>query len=103
LTATIYLLEGSLLVRFEDDELELTPGSSITIPGKTAVTFDVLGGSARFLAVTSGDRAGRFFADFVASVPAGRPLEEVFPHVAAVTSRHGVSVIASDESSRQES
>jgi quercetin dioxygenase-like cupin family protein len=102
-TGMIYLFEGSLLVRFEDGELELTPGSSITIPGQAAFTVDVLGESARFLAVTSGDRAGKFFADFVASVPARRPMEEVFPQLAAVTSRHGVSVLESDPSQRQKS
>ena len=95
-TGTIYLLEGSLLIRFEDGELELTPRSSITVPSQVAFTLDVLGESARFLAVTSGDRAGRFFADFVASVPARRSFEEVFPQVAAVTSRHGVSVLESE-------
>jgi quercetin dioxygenase-like cupin family protein len=97
-TGTMYVLEGSVRVRFEDGEVELTPGSSITIAGQTAFTLDVLGEFARFLAVTSGDRAGRFFADFAASVPAGRPFEEVFSQVAAVTSRHGVSVVQADQS-----
>ena len=90
---TIYLLEGNMVVRFEDGQVSLTAGSSMTIPGQTACAFDVLGESARFLAVTSGDRAGKFFADFAASVPAGRPIEEIFPHVAAVTGRHGVSLL----------
>ena len=102
-TGTMYLLEGSLLIRFEDGELELNPGSSITIPGEVAFTLDVLGESARFLAVTSGDRAGKFFADFVASVPAQRPFEEVFPQIAAVTSRHGVSVLESNQNHWQRS
>jgi quercetin dioxygenase-like cupin family protein len=90
---TIYLLEGNVVVRFEDGQVSLSPGSSITIPGQTACAFDVLGESARFLAVTSGDRAIKFFADFAASVPAGRPFEEIFPQVAAATGRHGVSVL----------
>jgi quercetin dioxygenase-like cupin family protein len=90
---TIYLLEGNVMIRFEDGQVALSPGSSMTIPGQTAVAFDVLGESARFLAVTSGDRAGKFFADFAASVPAGRPLEEIFPQVAAVTGRHGISLL----------
>ena len=94
----LYLLEGSLRIRFEDGQIDLTPGSLIAVPGQTAFTFDVLSESARFLGVTGGDRAGKFFADFAASVPAGRPFEEVFPQVAAVTSRHGVSVQASRES-----
>ena len=97
-TGTMYVLEGSLRIRFEDGEVDLTRGSSITIPGQTAFTIDVLGEFARLLAVTSGDQAGRFFADFAASVPAGRPFEEVFSQVAAVTSRHGVSVVQADQS-----
>ena len=96
-TGTMYVLEGSVRIRFEDGEVDVTPGSSITIPGQTAFTIDVLGESARFLAVTSGDRAGRFFADFVASVPTGRPFEEIFPQVAAVTGRHGVSMLVPDQ------
>jgi quercetin dioxygenase-like cupin family protein len=92
-TGTIYVLEGKVVIRFEDGHLSLTPGLSITIPAQTACTFDVLGESARFLAVTSGDRAGKFFADFAANVPAGRPFEEIFPQVAAVTGRHGVSIL----------
>jgi quercetin dioxygenase-like cupin family protein len=91
--STIYLLEGNVVIRFEDGQVSLNPGSSITIPSQTACTFDVLGKSARILGVTSGDRAGKFFADFAASVPAGRPYEEIFPQVAAVTGRHGVSVL----------
>ena len=102
-TGTIYLLEGGLRIRFEDGQVDLTPGSSITIPGQTAFTFDASGEPARFLAVTSGDRAGRFFADFVASVPARRPFEEVFPQVAAVTSRHGVRVLESEHGQQVES
>lgn len=53
-TGAIYLLEGSLRIRFEDGQVDVTPGSSITIPGETAFTFDVLSESARFLAVTGG-------------------------------------------------
>ncbi len=100
-TGTMYILEGSVRISFEDGQVELTPGSSITIPGQTAFTLDVLGESARFLAVTSGDRAGRFFADFAASVPDDRPLEEILPQVAAVASRHGVSLLASDQNQRR--
>jgi quercetin dioxygenase-like cupin family protein len=60
--STIYLLEGNVVIRFEDGQVSLNPGSSITIPSQTACTFDVLGESARILGVTSGDRAGKFFA-----------------------------------------
>ncbi len=91
-TATMYVLDGTLGVHFEDADLELTAGSTLTIPGQTAYTFEVLGESARFLAATGGDRAGAFFADFAASVPVDRPLEESLPSIVAVTERHGVTM-----------
>jgi quercetin dioxygenase-like cupin family protein len=100
-TGTMYVLDGSLRISFEDGNVDLTPGSSITIPGQTAFTFDVLSEFVRFLAVTSGHRAGRFFADFAANVPDDRPLQEIIPQVAAVSSRHGVSLLATDQSQRQ--
>src|SRR5215207_2740353 len=36
---TIYLLEGNVMTRFEDGQVALSPGSSMTIPGQTAVAF----------------------------------------------------------------
>jgi hypothetical protein len=44
------------------------------------------------VAITSGDGAGRFFADFASSVPADRPIEESMTAVLSVASRHGVAL-----------
>jgi hypothetical protein len=52
----------------------------------------VVGESARFLAITSGEGAGRFFADFAGSVPADRPVEESMDAILSVTRRHGVTL-----------
>lgn len=93
-TGTLHLLEGRLQVRTADDSLDLAPGATWTVPGGTPFTFEVMSESARFLAVTSGDAAGRFFADFAASVPLGASLEETIPHLLAVTGRHEVRISA---------
>jgi hypothetical protein len=44
------------------------------------------------VAITSGDRAGRFFDDFVSSVPVDRPVEESMAAILSVTSRPGVAL-----------
>ncbi|GHE75589.1 hypothetical protein GCM10017786_00370 [Amycolatopsis deserti] len=89
---TLYVLDGTVLVHVDDEKHDLGPGAAITIPAQCAFTFEVTSESARMLAVTSGDGAGRFFADFAAAVPADRPLDEVLPRLLEVTRRHGVSV-----------
>lgn len=91
-TATLHLLEGQVQVRTADGVIDLAPGSTWTVPGGTPYTFEVLSDGARFVGVTSGDRAGRFFADLAASVPKDAPMEEAIPLLMAVTGRHGVSV-----------
>ena len=48
----------------------------VVFPAGTPSTFEVVGDSARFVAITSGDGAGRFFADFASSVPVNRPVED---------------------------
>jgi hypothetical protein len=68
------------------------PGGVVVLPAGTPCTFTTIGGPARFVAITSGDRAGRFFADFAATVPPQAPVEEAFPHIMAVTARHGVAI-----------
>jgi hypothetical protein len=42
--------------------------------------------------ITSGDGAGRFFADFANTVPVDRPIEDSIPAIRSVTSRHGVAL-----------
>ncbi len=54
----------------------------------------MVGATARLLAITTGDGAGRFFADFAETVPLDRPIEETLPAILDVTGRHGVAVSA---------
>ena len=70
----------------------MEPGGLVVAPSGTPCTFQVVGKSARFLAITSGDGAGRFFADFAGSVPADRPAEDSMPAILSVTKRHGVAL-----------
>ena len=61
-------------------------------PSGTPSSFEVVGESAQFVAITSGDRAGRFFADFASSVPLDQPVEESMGAILSVTQRHGVTL-----------
>jgi hypothetical protein len=68
------------------------PGGVVVFPAGTPSTFEVVGQSARFVAITSGDGAGRFFDDFSTSVPAGHPVEDSMAAILSVTARHGVAL-----------
>lgn len=91
--ATLCLLEGTLTMYVGQQAYELVPGATITVPAEVPCSFAVTSESARFLAITSGAGAGKFFADFAASVPLDRPIEELLPVVLAVTRRHSVAII----------
>ena len=95
-TAVLYVLEGTVDVWVDGQEQRVERGGLMTVPAGTPVTFAVVGEAARLLGITSGDGAGRFFADFAASVPTDRPMEELLPTIVSVTQRHGVSVAAPD-------
>lgn len=89
--ATCYLLEGMIAVQVEGQTYELTPGATITIPARSACTFAVTSETAKFLAFTTGDGAGKFFADFAQTVPTDRPIEEIMPLLLEVTRRNDVT------------
>lgn len=89
--ATLYLLEGTVSVQVEGHGYDLTPGDTLTIPARAANTFSVTSDAARFLAFTTGDGAGKLFADFARTVPTDRPLEEIMPLLLAVTQRNAVT------------
>lgn len=89
-SGVLYLVEGRVTAVVGGVSHDLAPGSVLVAPAGTPTTFQVVGDSARFLAVTSGEGAGRFFADFSSSVPANRPPEESMEQILAVTGRHGV-------------
>lgn len=93
-TGVLYLLEGTVTAQVGSEAVDVEPGGLVVLPAGVAATFTVTSGRARFLAITSGDQAGRFFADFAESVPLDAPVESVLPAILAVTGRHGVTVAA---------
>jgi quercetin dioxygenase-like cupin family protein len=91
-----YVLNGRILVQVEDEGFDLGPGSSITIPPGALHTFTVLSPTTKFLAVGLTGAMGRFFADLDASVPRGRPIEEVTQQIQEVLTRHDVTLAGFD-------
>lgn len=91
-TAVLFLLQGRITARVGDASYDVEPGALVVFPAGTPSTFDVVGESARFLAITSGDGAGRFFADFASSVPPDQPVQESMAAILSVTRRHGVAL-----------
>ncbi len=91
-SGVLYLIEGQVTAHVGDSSYDVEPGGVVVFPAGTPSTFEVVGDAARFVAITSGVGAGRFFADFASSVPVDRPVEESFGSILSVTQRHGVSV-----------
>ena len=89
-TGVLFLLEGRVTALVGGTTYDVEPGGVVVFPAGTPCTFEVVGESARFVAVTSGDRAGRFFADFSGSVPTDQPAEASMEEILSVTRRHGV-------------
>ncbi len=89
-TGVLFLVEGRITAVVDGTSYDVEPGGVVVFPAGTPSTFEVVGDSARFVGVTSGDRAGRFFEDFAGSVPPDRPVEESIEKILAVTERHGV-------------
>ena len=89
-TAVLYLLQGRITAVVGDATDDVEPGGVVRFPAGTPSSFEVVGESARFVAITSGDRAGRFSADFSGSVPLDQPVEGSMEAILSVTQRHGV-------------
>ena len=96
-TGVLFLLQGRVRALVDGTSYDVEPGGLVIFPAGTPSTFEVVGESARFLAITSGNGAGRFFADFASSVPADRPVEDSMPAILSVTERHGVAIAARSE------
>lgn len=91
-TGVLYLLQGRITALVDGTTHDVEPGGLVVFPAGAPSTFEVIGESARFVAITSGDGAGRFFADFVGSVPVDRPADDSMPAILSVTRRHGVAL-----------
>lgn len=94
-TGALFLLQGRITALVDGTAYDVEPGDLVVFPAGTPSTFEVVGESARFLAITSGNGAGRFFADFAGSVPADRPVADSLAAILSVTSRHGVALAGS--------
>jgi hypothetical protein len=68
------------------------PGSSITIPPEALHTFTVPSPTTTFLVVSQTGATGRFHADFDATMPHGRPIEEAAQEIQQILGRHDVTV-----------
>ena len=91
-SAALFLLEGRLTAYVDGTPYDVEPGALVVFPAGMPATFEVVGETARFLGITTGDGAGKFFADFSASVPADRPPQESMEAILSVTARHGVAL-----------
>ena len=91
-TGVLFLVEGRVTAVVDGTSYAVEPGGVVVFPAGTPSTFGVESESARFVAVTSGNRAGAFFADLAGSVPVGSPPEASMGAILAVTRRHGVSL-----------
>lgn len=91
-TGVLLLLEGRITAQVDGTSYDVDPGGVVVFPAGTPSTFHVVGESARFVAVTSGDGAGKFFADFARSVPVDQPVEDSMAAILSVTQRHGVAL-----------
>lgn len=91
-TGVLFLIEGRITAVVDGTSYEVEPGGVVVFPAGTPSTFGVVGESARFVAITSGDGAGKFFADFASSVPADRPVADSRAAILSVTRRHGVAL-----------
>lgn len=85
-----YLLHGRMIIQVDDQAVDLTPGSAITIPPDAWHTFTVLSPSAGFLVISQTGAMSRFHADLAASVAVDAPGTDVGPELAAVLARHRV-------------
>ena len=91
-SGVLFLLEGRIAALVGDARHDVEPGGVVVLPAGTPSTFEVVGETARFVAITSGDCAGQFFADFANCVPADKPVEASMDAILSVTQRHGVSL-----------
>ena len=91
-TSVLFLLEGRITAYVDGRSYDVEPGGLVVFPAATPSTFEVVGDSARIVGITSGDGAGRFFADMARSVPVDQPVEDSMAAILLVTKRHDVAL-----------
>ena len=91
-TGVLYVLDGAVTATVDGTTYRVERGGVVVMPAGTPCAASVEDGTARFLAITSGDRAGRFFTDVAAAVSPRADQDETIASLLAVTARHGVSI-----------
>ncbi len=86
-----WALSGVTRVLIGDDEVSLEPGGFVSVPAGTLHTYCIASDTASFLVMTSGHRAGRFFADLDANVAPGPVDDHSLPTLIEVARRNGLS------------
>ncbi len=86
-TGVVYLVEGRITALVDGTSHRVEPAAWWPFRPVPPSTFEVVGDSARFVAITCGDGAGRFFADFASSVPADQPVEDSMTAILSATGR----------------
>lgn len=95
-TGVFYLLEGTVTAMVDGTRHDVEPGGLVVFPAGKPATFEIRGESARFLAITTGHGAGRFFEDFSKTVPVDSPAQESMDAIMSVTQRHGVALAGAE-------
>lgn len=72
-TSVLYLLDGCVTAPRRRHRVRRGAWRHRDLPGRRTLHLCRRCQPARFLAITSGERAGRFFADFASSVPCTDP------------------------------
>jgi quercetin dioxygenase-like cupin family protein len=85
-----YVLDGELLVELDGDSAVAEPGQSAVVPSGHVHRFEVVSPSARFVVVTGGDGASRFFRDLATNAP-GVPTPKMMPTIIEVAKRNGLT------------
>ncbi|MGD9701325.1 MAG: cupin domain-containing protein [Acidimicrobiia bacterium] len=88
---TYFVLDGEVEVMLDGESAVHGPEDSFHVPAGGLHTFRIASPTAAFLVVTSGDRAGAFFADLDANVAHGAPNDETLPGIIDVAKRNGLS------------
>jgi quercetin dioxygenase-like cupin family protein len=83
-SAVLYLVEGRITAFVDGASYDVRPGGVVVFPAGTPSAFDVVGESARIVGTTSGDGAGRFFADYASTVSADQPVADPTATIVAV-------------------
>jgi quercetin dioxygenase-like cupin family protein len=82
------VLDGELELHGADGMTRVGVGQVARIPADTVHHYRICSPTARFLVLTSGDAAGRFFEDMHRSLPPGPPTPETMATLVQVARRN---------------